>query len=149
MLKLLVLVLGFVLLVMVLMAVSGTILLLLAYGLGLLVSWVTHFELFQATALALAAILAGGIVIERIWTMTRVDLGISGVPFEDDDQEDEEDEEHDPAVIILENPVVPHSRQTRKEADFSNINPDVRCPCGSGRKYKNCHGLRGFKSAQK
>ena len=149
MLKLIGAALGFVLLIVGLLAVSGTVLLLLAYGLGLLVSWVTRFELFQATALALAALLAGAILMERIWTAVIAKPYISGVPLEDDDQEDEEDEDYDQEVIVLDNPVIPRSRQTRKSNDFSNVKPDDRCPCGSGRKYKNCHGFRQPKSVQK
>ena len=56
----------FVLIVLLVLTLGGAALLLLAYGLGLLVSWVTHFEPFQATILALAAIMVAGILAERI-----------------------------------------------------------------------------------
>jgi transposase-like protein len=33
-------------------------------------------------------------------------------------------------------------RRPSKNLDFSNAKPDARCPCGIGRKYKNCHGSK-------
>ncbi|MEW6404942.1 MAG: SEC-C metal-binding domain-containing protein, partial [Chloroflexota bacterium] len=37
---------------------------------------------------------------------------------------------------------IPRWRRPLKTVDFSNVKPDDRCPCGSGRKYKNCHGKK-------
>ena len=58
---------------------------------------------------------------------------------EEENNENDDDFEVEPPVIVF-NPRVPRWRQPLKNPDFSNTKPDDRCPCGSGRKYKNCHG---------
>ena len=136
-----------------LLAIGGAVLLLLAYGLGLLFSWLTHFETFQGTVLALVAILAAGILAERIWTAIassnsnplerKLDRTAAfGNELEDEDEEEDEDEyeDEDDEEVIFTNPSIPRWRQPLKQIDFSNVAPDTRCPCGSGRKFKNCHG---------
>ena len=133
----------FVLIVLLPLTLGGAALLLLAYGLGLLVSWVTHFEPFQATILALAAITATGILAERIFKV----ITSSPLPFEsqldeDEDDEDEEEDEDDRDEELFINPGIPRWRQPLKQTNFTDVDPDSRCPCGSGRKYKNCHGSR-------
>ena len=142
-----------ILIILVLLAVGGAGLLLLAYGLGLLVTRFTHFEPFQATVLALVAILAAGVLLERIVKMiTSSNSSMFGnQPDDEDEFDDEEDDQYleddeDEEFII--NPGIPRWRQPLKQIDFSNIEPDVRCPCGSGRKYKNCHGAKQARSSR-
>lgn len=133
------------------LAIGGGLLALLAYGLGWLLNRVMQMEPFQATALALAAMLAFGILAERMWRII-----VSPPPFssesDKDDYEDEykdeydgeyDDEDEEPPVFV--NPAIPRWRQPLKQVDFSNTKPDDRCPCGSGRKYKNCHGVKQSK----
>lgn len=130
----------FVLIVLFALMLGGAALLLLAYGLGLLVSWVTHFEPFQATILAMAAIMVAGILAECI---LKVITTVNSLPFEkqlDDDDEDEEEDDKDEELFI--NSGIPRWRQPLKQINFTDVEPDSRCPCGSGRKYKNCHGSR-------
>jgi len=127
------------------LALGGAALLLLAYGLALLVSWLVHIELFQAMLLSLAAIFVAGMFMERILSI--ITSGAPYVPvdeFEDDDDEEDEEDEDDEAFI---NGAIPRWRQPLKQIDFSDVKPDDRCPCGSGRKYKNCHGIRQAKTA--
>ena len=61
---------------------------------------------------------------------------------EDEWGEDWEDEEEEDAVPESKQvyPGIPRWRQPTKKLDFTNVKPDERCPCGSGRKFKNCHG---------
>ncbi len=130
------------------LALGGGLLALLAYGVGWLLNRLMQVEPFQATALALGAMLAFGILAEHIWRVI-----VSPPPFssdsddydddEYDDEYDDEDEEDEPPVFV--NPAIPRWRQPLKQVDFSNIKPDDRCPCGSGRKYKNCHGVKQTK----
>ena len=124
-------------------AIGGGLLVLMAYGVGWVVNQVMHLEPFQATVLTLAGIVAFGILAARIWE------AIIAAPFsrpdsdEDGDEEfefDEEDEEEPPVIVV--NPRIPRWRQPLKNVDFSDTKPDDRCPCGSGRKYKNCHGRK-------
>lgn len=146
--KVVLVILLFVLGVFAALALGGGLLALLAYGVGWLLNRVMQVEPFQATALALGAMLAFGILAERIWRVI-----VSPPPFssdsddydddEYDDEYDDEDEEDEPPVFV--NPAIPRWRQPLKQVDFSNIKPDDRCPCGSGRKYKNCHGVKQTK----
>jgi hypothetical protein len=136
----------FVLGILAALAIGGGLLVLLAYGLGWLLNHIMQVEPFQATILALAGIVTFGILATRIW-----DAVIASSPMlqddeydEDDDYDDEDEDEYEyeeePPVVI--NPHIPRWRQPLKQVDFSNTKPDDRCPCGSGRKYKNCHGVK-------
>lgn len=133
------------------LALGGGLLALLAYGLGWMLNRVMQVDLFQATALALAAMLVFGILAERMWrVISSPPLFSSGSDDFDDDYDEEYDDEYDedeeddePPVFV--NPRIPRWRQPLKQVDFSNTKPDDRCPCGSGRKYKNCHGVRKSK----
>jgi hypothetical protein len=127
------------------LAIGGGLLVLIAYGVGWLVNQVMHLEPFQATILALAGIVAFGILAARIWeAIISAPFLRSGDDEEDDDEDDfefDEDDEEEPPVIVV-NPRIPRWRQPLKNVDFSDTKPDDRCPCGSGRKYKNCHGRK-------
>jgi SEC-C motif len=135
----------FILGILLVLAIGGGLLALLAYGIGWVISRVTHLEPFQATVISLASILAFGILAERIWQAIISGPPLSSISDEEEDEFDfgdeyfDEDEEEDESVIY---PGIPRWRQPLKTADFSNIKPDDRCPCGSGRKYKNCHGKK-------
>jgi hypothetical protein len=133
----------FILVIIVLLALGSGLLFLLAYGVGWVVNLMTHFEPFQATALALASILVFGILAERIWQALTSPTPLSSLDDDDEyDEEDDEYEEEEDEEPIFINPRIPRWRQPLKSVDFSNIKPDDRCPCGSGRKYKNCHGRK-------
>jgi hypothetical protein len=136
----------FVLGVFLTLATGGGLLALLAYGIGWILNRVLHFDPFQATAIGLASMLVFGILAERIWQVI-----ISTPPLNPDLDEDEDefdfdddyfDEEEDEPVIY---PGFPRWRQPPKTPDFTNVKPDDHCPCGSGRKYKNCHGRKKSK----
>ena len=124
------------------LAIGGGLLVLLAYAVGWLLNFVMHFDPFQITLISLAGVLVFGVLATRIWE------AITNFPplsnrYKDDEDEDEDDDfeydEKDEAVIY---PGIPLWRQPLKKVDFSNVKPDDRCPCGSGRKYKNCHGAK-------
>ena len=122
-----------------------------ALGLGLLLNLLLHFQPFEATLLSLIAL---GVVLIIITIILTTGLPIKTTSKSDDDWDDDEWEEDDdwdnewddeleedektPAAIVY--PGIPRWRQPLKNVDFSNTKPDDRCPCGSGRKYKNCHG---------
>ena len=118
------------------LAIGGGLLVLLAFGVGRLLNFVMHFDPFQVTLISLAGILIFGVLAERIWAAI-TDFPPLSNNYEDDEYEDDEDDEE--GAIF---PGIPRWRQPLKKIDFSNIKPDDRCPCGSGRKYKNCHGAK-------
>ncbi len=138
-------VLGFVLLIVLLLAFGGGLLILLAYGVGWVINLLTHFEPFQATIVSLAAMFAFGILAVNIWnaitaSAQRLDEYDEFDDNEYDDEEYENDDEEDEPPLTY--PGIPRWRQPLKSPDFSKAKPDDRCPCGSGRKFKNCHGTK-------
>jgi len=133
-----------------LLVLGGGVLMLLAYGLGMTLNQLMHFDPFQATALSLAALGLAGLAIARIisafvatpWLSTDA---ADEEDEEDEGEEDEWDEDEEPARVKDEavpnpHPGIPRWQQPLRHIDFSKARPDDRCPCGSGRKYKNCHG---------
>ncbi|OQA18993.1 MAG: SEC-C motif protein [Chloroflexi bacterium ADurb.Bin360] len=132
----------------VIIAIIGGLLVLLAYGVGLLVNLVMNFEPFHATLLSLVGMIAAGVLVVRV-----VSALIPG-PFSDlesednldDDEDDDDDGDDDKGDVHLCQPGAhPETLRLRppfKPANFAGVRPDDRCPCGSGRKYKNCHGAK-------
>ena len=137
---------GILLVVLLLLGLGGALVFLMAYGLGLGINLIADFEPFQATMLGILSITAAGFLANRVWDIVRP----APVRMEDDDYDDEfddefdEDEDEDEETNLY--PGIPRWRQPLKALDFSNTKPDDRCPCGSGRKYKNCHGAKHAKS---
>ena len=128
------------------LAIGGGLLVLLACGVGWILNRIVPFDPFQAAAISLAGMLVFGILAERIWqaiigaSSPTPDLDEEEDEFDfDDDYFDDDDDEDDEPIIY---PGIPRWRQPLKTPDFSNAKPDDRCPCGSGRKYKNCHGRK-------
>lgn len=101
-----------------------------------------HLEPFQATVIGLAGMFAFGILAKHIWdAIMSTARNMDEFEEYDEDYEDEEDDDDE----LPFHPGVPRWRQPLKPVDFSDTKPDDRCPCGSGRKYKNCHGVRRAK----
>jgi hypothetical protein len=125
------------------LAIGGGLLVLLAYAVGWLLNFVMHFDPFQITLISLAGVLVFGVLATRIWEAITNFPPLSNRYEDDEDEEEDENDfeydEKDEAVIY---PGIPLWRQPLKKVDFSNVKPDDRCPCGSGRKYKNCHGAK-------
>jgi hypothetical protein len=140
-----------------LVVVGGGLLVLLAYGVGWLLTRLLSFTPFEATLLSLIGL---SLAWWGIWRVLSAFVSLpSPLGAEDNDdfeEEDFEDEEwEDEALALNEDeaddspsagsnayPGIPLWRQPRKMIDFSAAKPDDRCPCGSGRKYKNCHGRK-------
>ncbi|MBU4225383.1 MAG: SEC-C domain-containing protein [Chloroflexi bacterium] len=130
------------LVIAVLLAIGGGLLALLAFGVGWVINLVMHLEPFQATVIGLAGMFIFGTLIKHIWDSVMA-TARNMDEFEEYD-EDNEDEENDEDELPF-YPGVPRWRQPLKSVDFSDTKPDDRCPCGSGRKYKNCHGVKQAK----
>ncbi len=111
---------------------------LLATGLGWLLSRFLPFTLYEAALLSLLG--WGGLICFLVLlSRLQIPLHVSDSEDEGEDEEDEEEEEDQEEEEFI--PSIPRWRQPLKRADrFAHVNPDDRCPCGSGRKYKNCHG---------
>ena len=145
---------GILLVVLLLLGIGGALVFLMAYGLGLAINLIADFEPFQATVLGMLSLAVAGFLANRIWDMVRP-APVSPDDdeyddeydddfldeFDDDEDEDEADEE-EPNLY----PGIPRWRQPLKQMDFSKTKMNDRCPCGSGRLYKNCHGSKHAKS---
>lgn len=139
--------LGIVLLSVIVLSIGSGLLVLIAYGLGWVINQVMDLEIFQATVLSLAGIFIFIILADRV---VHAFTPLAPVDFEDDNEfDDEEFDELDNYEIMEDEEVIdklyagiPRWRRPSKNLDFSNTKPDDRCPCKSGRKYKNCHGSK-------
>jgi len=122
--------------------IGGGLLVLLAYGLAWLLNLLLHFDLFQMTLLSLAAITIAAIfllrVVSTVLPFTSMPSNSDDDEYEEEEDDDDEDEEEDDDRYSA----IPRWRRPLKQIDFSNARPDDLCPCGSGRKYKNCHGRK-------
>ena len=129
-----------------LLAVVSGLVVWAASGLGwVLINWLRlPFTPFEATLLSLVTFVA------VTWSAWRLLVNLVSLPLgssheEEDDDEDEEDYEEDEEPERAQHvSSIPKWRQPIRRASdgMPIVNPDDRCPCGSGRKYKNCHGKK-------
>lgn len=135
--------------VLVALAIGGGLLVLLAFGTGLLINRIMGFDSFQTTVIVLLGIGIFGVLVERtLNSLSTIASYPSKIDYDEDaddeeyeDEDEDEDEDNEEAIhAVYLNPRLPRWRQPLKNVDFSNATPEGRCPCGSGRKYKNCHG---------
>ena len=123
--------------------VGGSLLVLLAYGVGRLVNLVLHLQPFEATLLSLIGICVTGAAVIRLAlavVVPSLSSAFGGEVWEDEDFDEDEEAEVEGAPDYY--PGIPRWRQPLRHVDFSQTQPDDRCPCGSGRKFKNCHGRK-------
>lgn len=141
--------LGSILAVIILLGLGGGLLVLLAYGVGWVINLLMDMEPFQATILGLAGIFTFIILIDRVvHAFTPLSSPVNDFEFEDDYEDDDEEESNEHDILDDEEEMdktyagIPRWRRPAKPLDFSNVHDNDRCPCGSGRKYKNCHGAK-------
>lgn len=132
-----------------LVLVLGTgLVVLLAYGLGWFFSQFLPLTLFEATLVSLIGIAIVGAVIYQI-----AGAFISGPVVEDKDydewllDDDDWDEDWDDLVETQDASDstgfvsgVPRWRQARPKPVYYDVGRNEPCPCGSGKKFKHCHG---------
>ena len=127
--------------------VGGGVLVLSAFGLGLLLNRVMHLDPFQVTILSLAGMVAFVFLATRI-IKSIIDFPLKPFTSDQDDDEDDDDDDDDTEFEEEDISYIPKKMRLRsapKTLDFSNTRPESRCPCGSGRMYKNCHGSKNPK----
>ncbi len=142
--------LGIILAAILVLAIGSGSVVLLAYGIGWVVNLLLDLEPFQATVLGLAGIFTFMILVDRIvHALTPLSPPIDDFESDDDFEDEEESDDYD--LFEDEEELdkmyagIPRWRRPTKTLDFSNVNANDRCPCGSGRKYKNCHGAKQTK----
>ena len=109
-------------------------------GMGWLLSRILPLSLFEASVIALLSGLGLAYVIGQI-------ISISIRPTYDEDWEDEEDWDEEWEEDEYEEPIsFPQWRRRGGEVQENTDGPVVGrndpCPCGSGKKYKYCHGRK-------
>jgi len=134
------------------LAIGGGLFTLLSYGVGMLITRLTSLDPLPATVISMAGMFLFGILVERVFnSFISIPKNLVGNDeFDEDDFENEEDDyfdiEEDSDLSDKDMDAVfagiPRWRRPLKTLDFSNVKPDDRCPCGSGRKFKNCHGKK-------
>lgn len=147
---------GILILALLALAIGGGLFALLAYGVGTVLTRLTGLDSLPATAIGMAGMFLFGILVERAFSaFISIPKNLAGVgsdeldeyDFEDEDEEDDYfDVDEDASLSEQEMDDlfagIPRWRRPLKTLDFSNVKPDDRCPCGSGRKFKNCHGKK-------
>jgi hypothetical protein len=123
-----------------------------ASGVGwVMVHWLRlPFTPFEATLLSLIAFVvvtwSAAQLLGRFLTLPLQSHPEDEDDEEDEDWEDEDDEDYEEKSEPQRQYVssVPKWRQPIRNArnGLPVVDPDDRCPCGSGRKYKNCHGRK-------
>lgn len=100
-------------------------LVLSAYGLGLLLKNLLPFSLLETTALCMAGVLWVSWALFSTFSPLFAPRRINEEDYVDVELDDHE-----------ESAATPFRHELK-------INRNALCPCGSGRKYKNCHGRTG------
>jgi hypothetical protein len=134
------------LVILILLAVAVAILLLsLSFvGLGWLLGRLLPLSLFEASVIALLSGLGLAYVIGQIFSIpTRPTYDEDWEDEEDWDEEDWDEEWEDE----YEEPIsFPQWRrrggEVQKSTDVPVVGRNDPCPCGSGKKYKYCHGRK-------
>jgi hypothetical protein len=137
--------------ILLIVGLAATLLVVFAYGLGWLFTRFLPLETGQATLLALISIVVAAASLWRILTDYGPTISALSSSADDNDEEDEwdedeldeddeddEDDEADEPVEFVAS--IPRWRQPIKPVKFEGANRNGPCPCGSGRKYKHCHG---------
>ena len=142
-------VLGLALALVFVVAAGAVVVVLSATGLGILLARFLPLSVFEASLLTLISLLA---FLYAAWRVVAAFVSTStDSPFDadDDDEWGEEDEfdddegrSDDDAPLDKQAfiPSIPRWRQPIKRAEYDKAGRNDPCPCGSGKKYKNCHG---------
>ncbi len=115
-----------------------------ATGLGVLLVRFLPLSIFEASLPTLISLLA---LFYAVWRVAAAFVSSPlSLPFdedEDDEWDEEADEENDDDEPLDERdfvPSIPRWRQPIKRAEYGKVGRNDPCPCGSGKKYKYCHG---------
>lgn len=106
-------------------------------GFGALLAFLLPLSLYQASLLTVMTALVLVFITFVITFFTRFPIGAS-TDLDDDDWEDEvdeEDEDEDGWGSDDDRPLILHSTPRHAAPKPGRNSP---CPCGSGKKYKNC-----------
>ena len=132
--------------IIIIVGLGSVLLVLWAYGAGQVMLRILPagtFSSFEATLLNQVGVLIVGIMVLRI-VSAATSNPITSKVLHKKNEVIEEDWEDEP---VTENEAdefagIPRWRRPLKKMDFKDVKPNDPCPCGSGRKYQNCHGYK-------
>lgn len=110
-------------------------------GIGWLLSRILPLSLFEASVIAVFSGLGLAYVVGQ---MVSIPTGSTyDEDWEDEEDWDEEDWDEEWEEDEYEEPIsFPQWRRREKSADVPVVGRNDPCPCGSGKKYKYCHGRK-------
>jgi hypothetical protein len=126
--------------IIIVIGLGSVLLVLWAYGAGQVMLRILPsgtFNAFEATLLNQVGVLIVGLMVLRI-VSAATEKPLKSNTFRKD---------VDKGAVAVDNsedeyPGIPRWRQPLKKLDFSDVKPNDPCPCGSGRKFQNCHGYK-------
>ncbi len=141
--------------VLLVIAVAAVVVVLAAAGLGSLLAAFLPFSLFEATLLSLITLISLGVLLWQIVALVMRSGPPTSIGDDEEDQEEDWDDEEDwdydefededdeqdespSAPFII--PAMPRRQPSTGQIRFEKVGRNDPCPCGSGKKYKNCHG---------
>jgi hypothetical protein len=130
--------------IIILVGLGSVCLVLWAYGAGQVMLRILPsgtFSPFEATLLNQVGVLIVGIIVLRIVSAATSTPLASKVLRKNDEIVEDLDEGEVTENEADEFAGIPRWRPLKK-IDFTNVKPNDPCPCGSGRKFQNCHGYK-------
>lgn len=125
---------GLAIVILLAIALGAALMVLMAAGLGLLLSRFLPLSTYEASFMSLIALIA---LLAAAWQILRTPAITVPVDEEEEWEDEEEDESPPPPAFI---PSIPRWRQPLRRTAYEGVGRNDLCPCGSGKKYKNCHG---------
>jgi hypothetical protein len=131
--------------IIIIVGLGSVLLVLWAYGAGQVMLRVLPsgtFSPFEATLLNQVGVLIVGMMVLRVISAATSNPLASKVLRKDDEIKEDLDEDEVTENEADEFAGIPRWRRPLKKIDFTNVKPNDPCPCGSGRKFQNCHGYK-------
>ena len=131
--------------IIILVGLGSVFLVLWAYGAGQVMLRILPsgtFSPFEATLLNQVGVLIVGIIVLRIVSAATSTPLASKVLRKNDEIVEDLDEGEVTENEADEFDGIPRWRRPLKKIDFTNVKPNDPCPCGSGRRFQNCHGYK-------
>jgi hypothetical protein len=131
--------------IIIIVGLGSVLLVLWAYGAGQVMLRVLPsgtFSPFEATLLNQVGVLIVGMMVLRVISAATSNPLASKVLRKDDEIKEDLDEDEVTENEADEFAGIPRWRRPLKKIDFTDVKPNDPCPCGSGRKFQNCHGYK-------
>lgn len=126
------------------LSIGAALVVLVASAIGKVLTLWLPFSLFEASILSLLGLFAVTYLANGLWRFIQAPITLDTDDDddewdedEDDEDEDEDDERGNGANVI---PSIPRWRQPLSQRKYEGVGRNEPCPCGSGNKYKYCHG---------